>query len=85
MPITELRNTTELSNMCHESSEPIFVTKNGYGDLAVMSIETYEKKMALIEVFKNLLQAEEQIDEGKLMDAKQSLKELRKKYVRESL
>lgn len=41
-PITDLRNTTEISDACHARREPVFITKNGYGDLVVMSIETYE-------------------------------------------
>ena len=41
-PITDLRNTNEISELCHASKEPIFITKNGYGDLVVMSIEAYE-------------------------------------------
>ena len=40
-PITDLRNTNEISDACHAVKEPIFITKNGYGDLVVMSIETY--------------------------------------------
>lgn len=41
-PITDLRNTTEISELCHAKNEPIFITKNGYGDLVIMSMETYE-------------------------------------------
>lgn len=41
-PITDLRNTTEISELCHAKNEPVFITKNGYGDLVVMSMETYE-------------------------------------------
>ena len=41
MPIKDLRNTTEISNIAHK--EPIFITKNGYSDLAVMSSELYDK------------------------------------------
>lgn len=41
-PITDLRNTTEISELCHAKNEPVFITKNGYGDLAIMSMETYE-------------------------------------------
>ena len=41
-PITDLRNTTEISDICHAKREPVFITKNGYGDLVVMSIEAYE-------------------------------------------
>ena len=42
-PITDLRNTTEISELCHARREPLFITKNGYGDLVVMSIEAYEE------------------------------------------
>ena len=42
-PITDLRNTNEISDICHAKREPVFITKNGYGDLVVMSIEAYEE------------------------------------------
>lgn len=42
MPIKELRNTNDISDRCHAKREPIFITKNGYGDFVVMSMETYE-------------------------------------------
>ena len=41
-PITDLRNTNEISELCHARREPVFITKNGYGDLDIMSMETYE-------------------------------------------
>lgn len=41
-PITDLRNTAAISEACHANSEPIFLTKNGYSDLVIMSAETYE-------------------------------------------
>ena len=42
-PITDLRNTNEISELFHARREPLFITKNGYGDLVVMSIEAYEE------------------------------------------
>ena len=42
IPMRDLRDTNALSEKAHAKLEPIFVTKNGYGDLVVMSIETYE-------------------------------------------
>jgi len=43
-PITDLRNKfSDISRIVHEEATPIFLTKNGYGDMVVMSIETYEK------------------------------------------
>lgn len=41
--ITDLRDTNRISDVCHSVKEPIFITKNGYGDMVVMSIETYEQ------------------------------------------
>ena len=43
MPIKELRNTNEISNLAHKEQEPIFITKNGYSDLVVMSSELYDR------------------------------------------
>ena len=43
MPIKDLRNTTEISNIAHKEQEPIFITKNGYSDLVAMSSELYDK------------------------------------------
>lgn len=43
MPIKDLRNTTEISNIAHKEQEPIFITKNGYSDLVVISNELYDK------------------------------------------
>ena len=43
VPIRDLKNTTAISTLCHEEEEPIFVTKNGYGTMVVMSIEAYSE------------------------------------------
>ena len=43
MPIKDLRNTTEISNIAHKEQEPIIITKNGYSDLVAMSSELYDK------------------------------------------
>jgi prevent-host-death family protein len=63
-PIKDLRKTTEISELCHQNKEPIFITKNGYGDLVVMSIETYEKSLGKLELYQKLAEAEEQIKNG---------------------
>ena len=43
MPIRDLRNTSALSELAHKQQEPIFITKNGYSDLVVMSAELYDR------------------------------------------
>ena len=60
-PITELKNTTGISNLCHEVGEPVFITKNGYSDLVIMSVDTYERKMAMLEIYAKLDVAERQL------------------------
>ncbi|MFZ3129777.1 MAG: type II toxin-antitoxin system Phd/YefM family antitoxin [Desulfosporosinus sp.] len=80
-PITDLRNTNEISEACHKYDEPIFVTKNGYGDLVIMSIDTYERQLALVDVYKKLAEAETQIAHGiPLLDGEEVFKKLRDKY-----
>ncbi len=44
IPIKELKNTANISQMCDQKDEPVFVTKNGYGDLVVMSQKCYDEK-----------------------------------------
>jgi prevent-host-death family protein len=52
---TDLRNNyNEISTFCHETREPVFITKNGQGDLAVMSIETYEALSGKLELYRLL-------------------------------
>lgn len=80
IPIRDLKNTSAISQKCHESEEPIFITKNGYGDMVIMSMETYKKKLFMNDVYEKLIEAEEQIKEGKVLDGYESLKNLRKKY-----
>ena len=56
--ITDLRNTNEISEICHARKEPVFITKNGYGDLVVMSIETYETMVENIAMDSAISEAE---------------------------
>lgn len=82
-PITDLRNTNEISEICHKYQEPIFITKNGYGDLVVMSIETYDKKMALVDLYNKLSEAEMQVEQGvPLLDGEKVFENLRAKYAK---
>lgn len=58
-PISDLRNNFNyISEICHTESEPVFITKNGQGNLVVMSMALYEKQQALIELYQKLSVAE---------------------------
>lgn len=77
---TSLRNNYNLiSKIAHENSEPVYITKNGEGDLVLMSIETFEKKEEALKLREKLLYAEQQRLNGEttisLDDAEKRLKE----------
>ena len=80
IPIRDLKNTSEISELCHGAGEPIFVTKTGYGDMVIMSMEAYEERMRMLDVYTRLSQAEEEIKAGKTRKAEDSMKELKEKY-----
>ena len=71
IPIRDLKKTSEISQMCQSANEPIFVTKNGYGDLVIMSMKIYEDRMLLQDVYAKLDAAEADIQAGKVTDAKE--------------
>jgi prevent-host-death family protein len=79
-PSADLRNNyNEISNICHEYSEPVFITKNGTGDLAVMSMETYEFITGKMELYSLLNEGLEQADNGKVKPMKEALENIRQK------
>ncbi len=81
-PITDLRNTTEISELCHAKREPLFITKNGYGDLVVMSIEAYEDLIETAATDAAISQAEkEYAADGVLLDARSAVASLRRKHL----
>lgn len=80
IPIKDLKNTAEISEMCHSVSEPIYITKNGYGDMVLMSMETYEAQYNRERIYRELEISEQQILEGKILNAKEALNDLGKKY-----
>lgn len=80
IPIRDLRNTSEISQMCHDIPEPIHVTKNGYSDMVIMSAEEYDRRLKMLEIYEGMAVAEEQKKSGQFTDARDSLRSLREKY-----
>ena len=81
-PITDLRNTNEISDACHATEEPIFITKNGYGDLVIMSIETYELIAENQKTDSAIAEAETEYKaQDILLDASKTLSEIRRKHI----
>ena len=80
IPIRDLKDTAAISQMCSESPEPIYITKNGYGDMVIMSMKVYEEKMFMADVYFKLAEAEAEVREGRVSDAREGLRTLREKY-----
>jgi len=73
LPIKELKNTAKISELCRTTDAPIFITKNGYGDMVIMSIACYEETLAKLDTYAKLEAAEAQIVQGRVIDATSSL------------
>ena len=80
VPIRDLKNTTAISTLCHEDKEPIFVTKNGYGDMVIMSMETYEKNLFLANVYGKLEEAKQDMKNGIYSSVDDAVSRIRKKH-----
>ena len=80
IPIRDLKDTAAISKLCNESKEPVYITKNGYGDMVIMSMSAYEEKLELLDVYTKLEQAEQQLQTGETVDARTELRKLRAKY-----
>lgn len=64
-PISELRNNAnEISDFCRQTREPVYITRNGTGDMVVVCIEEYERQQALIDLYGKLAVAEQEIASG---------------------
>lgn len=75
---TDLRNNyNEISSFCHESREPIFITKNGQGDLAVMSIEAYEMLSGKFELYRLLDEGRAAVKEGRKRPLEDVMRDIR--------
>ena len=80
IPIKDLKNTSEISDLCHKTDEPIYITKNGYGDMVIMSMEIFESTMRQLSMYRDIEISEKQIENGQTKDAKTSLTGMRTKY-----
>ena len=80
-PISDLRNkTNEISNLVHREKEPVFITKNGEGDMVVMSIDQYDQMKLKLDLFSKLSAAQSQKaagDKGRSLN--HVMKDLRKR------
>jgi len=63
-PIRDLKDTSKISDLAHSAREPIFITKNGYNDLVVMSSEVYDRLMEANRIDYAIFEAEQEMNHG---------------------
>ena len=81
IPSADLRNNyTKISEECHKYNEPVFVTKNGKGDLVLMSIEAYDKLNEKTELYSLIQEGIAAEEAGKVRSFEEFFEELRGKY-----
>ena len=90
-PIKELKDGAAISAKCHEAQEPIFITKNGYDDMVIMSTEVFNRYEGLMrrlgerererdEIVRDFRQSMAEYQEGDTIDATEAVSELRNRY-----
>ncbi len=78
-PSADLRNSyNEISEFCHEHSEPVFITKNGKGDLAVMSIELYDTLKSKCELYSLIEKGFQNYKSNEVVSLSEGLDDIRK-------
>lgn len=81
MPIKDLRKTSELSDIAHREQEPIFITKNGYSDLVVMSSELYDRFARSNRIDQAIFESEREMEAGgESIDLDDAFDRLNRKY-----
>lgn len=80
IPIRDLKDTTAISEKCKSAHEPIFITKNGYGEMVLMSMDTYNEMFAEIRLYRELKEAEDEIKGGEGLTFEEFSAKVRKKY-----
>lgn len=80
LPIKDLKNTAKISALCEETDGPVFITKNGYGAMVLMSLRHYEETFVRTELYRDMDEAEADVAAGRVAEAKTSMAELRKRF-----
>lgn len=79
-PSAELRNKyNEISNLCKETREPVFITVNGHGDTVILSLEQFNQMQAELELLKMLSESEDDVRNGRVTSIENTFNDIRKK------
>jgi prevent-host-death family protein len=79
-PSAELRNKyNEISTLCKETREPVYITVNGHGDTVILSLEQFNQMQAELELLKMLAESEENVRNGRVSSIENTFNDIRKK------
>ncbi|ERI05392.1 type II toxin-antitoxin system Phd/YefM family antitoxin [Atopobium sp. oral taxon 810] len=83
IPVKELKDGAHVSEMCHATDEPIYVTKNGYSDMVIMSAEAYDamsERVRRSEAIAMVVEGVAAVQRGEVRNAFEAASEIRAKY-----
>ena len=80
VPVRDLKDTNRISELCNRELRPVFVTKNGYGDMVIMSMAYYEEALGRNAVYAKLEEARSDIAAGRVKPLRQAINGLRNKF-----
>ena len=67
VPVRDLKDTNKISELCNREKRPVFITKNGYGDMVIMSMAYYEEAMGRNNIYAKLEEARADVAAGRIM------------------
>jgi len=80
VPVRDLKDTNRISELCNKEMRPVFVTKNGYGDMVIMSMAYYEESMGRNAVYAKLAEAHADVAAGRVKPLREALSRMRSKF-----
>lgn len=72
------KNYNQISDLCRQTGEPVYLTKNGEGDLVVMDVESFARRESLIKLKEKLMQSEIDIQKGRTYSVEETVDAMRK-------
>jgi len=80
VPVRDLKDTNHISELCNREKRPVFVTKNGYGDMVIMSMAYYEEAIGRNAVYAKLEEARADVAAGRVKPLRGAIKRMRNKF-----
>lgn len=79
VPVRDLKDTNKISELCNREKRPVFITKNGYGDMVIMSMAYYEETMGRNAVYAKLEEARADVAAGRVKSLNKAIAKQRAK------